>query len=789
MPDEKRSQHVLEIAGSVAGRYAGKLFHDSGAEVVQLLTETDPASSTPGPLDTGKKSETFASKPSARAKQLENWLEWADVVIESAAPKPLIRQVPAAGFPHLIRLEISPFGDTGPYAGYQSNAFTDEAFGGQLYLNGESHREPLGRPGCLSHHQAGLYGFIGALAALRARNTQGQGQRVAISHFEGMATLHQHTLSMWSHGGYVLKREGNHQPGLWHPAGVYPCQDGYVMLVLSSSAHRDGFLVAADIPEILADPRFADDLALSQNKRAFDEALGPWLMTQTADEIIDLARRSGTPAGKVASPLEALENPQLEARKFWKEWQGLKSPGQAFRIEARSHAGLPPHPGESSRPRTPLKDPELGASPLEGIRILDLSRVWAGPLAGRVMADLGADVIQIEAPDSRGGRETPPGLGPISHLFPDDEVGERPWNRIGSLNKLGRNKRSLTLDLKKEEARKIFKQLVSEADIVLENFRPHVMPQLGLGFDQLLALNHSLIYTTISGYGATGPDADRAALGPVIEAESGAAFLLGYPDSGPYRSGVAWADPMAGLHAVAATLTALQERSRDTNPMGRYVEVSMLESTLAVLGETLLGAQREERNPQRRGNRGSSHTPQGVYPCQGPDRWLALSIEDEAAWRALCSCAGLTRWSHLTGREREQQADEIDATLAEWTQSQDALKLEAELQAVGVTAAAVRNARDLYHDPQLARFHFWADTRHPEAGRHREPGCPIRLEATPVSYRRPAACLGQHNTEILSQILGADPALIKRLEEDFVLTEEPPLTGSGPAPPVVEPPN
>ena len=322
-----------------------------------------------------------------------------------------------------------------------------------------------------------------------------------------------------------------------------------------------------------------------------------------------------------------------------------------------------------------------------------------------------------------------PGLGPISHLFPDDEVGERPWNRIGSINKLGRNKRSLALDLKQEEARNIFKALVAEADVVLENFSPRVMPELGLAFEHLLPINPALTYTAISGYGNTGPHKNRVALGPVIEAESGAASLLGYPGSGPYRSGVAWADPMAGLHAVAATLMALNDRASDTQPTGRYVEVSMLESALAVLGDQFVESQIKQED--RNGNRDFEPVPHGVYPCNGKDRWLALSVESDEAWRALCGCAGLAHWSALSGSDRIEKKESIDAALAEWTKSEEPLALEAKLQSAGVIAAAVRDASDLVDDPQLSHGPFWTRLSHPEAGPHTQPGCPIRLEKTP----------------------------------------------------------
>ncbi|MFP6641726.1 MAG: CoA transferase [Myxococcota bacterium] len=782
MPKPIRDLHILEVEGSAAGGYAAKLFADRGAHVMKLPMAADrPGQRTTNGtttkngsisryLDVGKDIQPTGHTHQDDSGTLREWLAWADVLLESSAPDPLVPLERSSDFPHLVRVRVSPFGSSGPYARYRSNAFSDDAIGGHLYLNGESDREPIGRAGLQSHYQAGLYAFIGALAALRARDMIGRGQIVDVSHFEGLVALHQHTVTMWTHGHHILMREGNRQPGIWHPAGIYPCKDGYVMLALVAHSHRDRFLTVAGIPEILIDHRFANDLTVGQNKEAFDQAILPWLLTHTLEEIIAVGRESRTPAGRVASPLQVLEDPHLETRGYWKESGGIRVPGRAFSIAEAKDPHAPPKKAEPS-----VRAPDTcRTGPLEGLCVLDLSRIWAGPLAGRILADLGADVIAVEAPEARGGRQAPPGLAQITHLFPDDEVGERPWNRIGSINEFYRNKRGITLDLKQPDAKRLFEELVRAADVVLENFSPRVMPELGLGFDRLRELNSSIVYTAISGYGSSGPDRDRLALGPVIEAASGASYGIGYPDTGPYRSGVAWTDPISGLHAVAATLCALHERQSESQPVARYVEVPMIESMVAVMGEQLMDAQRQGADPVRQGNRHPERAPQGVYPCGGQDRWLAISIEEDSEWQALCQCAGLDTWKLWTDPERRKRHDEIDEALAQWTRDADPMALEARLQSAGVIAVAVRDARDLCQDPQLAARKFWADTEHREAGRHTQPGCAIQLSETPISYRRAAPCLGEHNEEVLRELLGIGDPELERLRGSGILTDSPP---------------
>ncbi len=795
---------VLEIAGSVAGAYAAKLFADHGAELVKVEPlQGDPARSQGEDwggtgtlfayLNTSKRSLVLDLVGERGRDELWQWLERADVVIESSAPDPLDPVTLHQPDARLIKTYISPFGSTGPYARYRSNEFTDDAIGGHLYLNGEPEREPITRPGHHSEYQAGVHAFIGSMAALRAREQTGRGQTVEVSHFEGMVSLQQHTSVMWTHARHVLTREGNSQPGFWHPVGVYPCRDGYVALALPAGAFLEPFLAAAGLSELLADPRFGDDLSRGRHKREFDAAITPWLKEHDAAEIVRLGQEVFAPVGPVPTLLELLGDEHLKARGYWtsvgKEWP-LLYPRGPFRIDAHEPVLAPPPAlGELERGTVVDREPARAASsgetskvaatlesgPLEGVRILDLTRVWAGPLAGRLLADLGADVIIVEAPWARGERDVSEDAPAISHLYPDNQLGERPWNRVGGYNKLARNKRGIALRLDDPMGRELLEELVRVSDVVLENYSPRVMPQLGLGFERLSELNPHVIHVAMPGYGSWGPSRDWVAFGPLIESGAGLSRLMGYVDSGPYRSGIAWPDPVSAINAVAATVIALWDRQADPEQRGRSVEVPMIEAMTTFLGEEFLAAQVRGTQAPRIGNRHPARAPQGCYPCAGEDRWIALSITSDDEWRALCELAKLEpSFARMSLQDRARHHDVIDRALRDWTRAREARATMRELQQHGVVACSVSDARELVEDPQLAARDFWVELEHPDAGCHPMPGIAIRLSETPATFRRPAPCLGQHNAEILHGLLHLDRARLDELAAAGVIAEIPP---------------
>jgi len=734
-------------------------------------------------LDRDKQLEVAGPDPDDRRRALAHWLAWADVSIESAAPGPLLPRPEPERHPRLVRVRISPLGTTGPLAGWRSGPLVDEALAGHLLLNGHPAHPPVARPGRLADYQAGLHAAIGALAALRARDATGHGQTVEASHLEGLVALHQHTITMWTHDGHRLRRQGDRQPGYWHPTGPYPARDGHVVLHVAGQAARDRLFAAIDRPELALDPRFADDVAVAHHKDALDTCLVAWTRARSAEEIVDCLQAARVAAAVVRPATAVLADSHLAARHAFVDTGDLRVPGAPFRISriarAQASEGSGPDDAAPTATRRAASAHGLADGPLTGLRVIELGRVWAGPLAGRLLADLGADVVAVEAPDARGGRTAPPELGALTHLFPDGVVGDRPWNRIGSVNALLRNKRSITLDLRRPEAHAVFERLVGRADVLLENLGPALRERLGVDVARLAPLRRDLVVTSISGFGEHGPDAGHVAFGPVVEARTGVAHAMGRPgDAGPGRSGIAWPDPLAALHAVAGTLAAL--RARDAARPGeaaraRHVEVPMLESALAAVADLLVEAQRTGTDPPRRGSRRPGRAPQGVYPCAGEDRWIAISVEGDEAWRGLCAVLGIDgELAALDGPARAARHDALDAAIAARTHREDCTALATRLQAAGVEAGALADARDLCASPHLAERGFWVALAHPEAGARPEPGAAIRLDATPATYRRPAPLLGEHGRAVLADWLGADEAEIAHLEAIGVLVDAPP---------------
>ena len=783
---------VVELAGSPAGAYCGHLFCLVGAQVTVISgSEADgPGTVRDEPwewwLHLGKR-RAVSEAPERAAAELA-----PDVVIVSAAPGPLPSPDPAARWlPEVVRVELSPFGSTGPYAGWRSTDLTDVAISGHALLNGSPEREPLQGPPRQPAYAAGVFGFIGALAALWVRPARGAGQRVEVAHHEVMAALHQFTLLRHTHNGDVLRRLGNRYAGPGQPIGWYDCLDGAVSLVVPRDDQLERLLAVADLLHLLAVPGIGSTYDLMHHPTLLDTHLRPWLATQPVAEVVERLQEVRVPASPVNRPLDLLDDRQLVARRYWHRsripaagdggagpshpgsGETVLVPGPPFRLAWRGAAVSPRASPRAEVPVASVVDPHEG--PLAGVRVLDLTRVWAGPLAARILADLGADVIRVEAPWGRGPAGVDTSSVMATRYYPGNDPGERHWNRIGFENKYALNKRSVALDLTHPGAKAALETLIGEADILIENYSPRVMPHLGLGEDRLQELNPGLIYVTMPGYGRGGPDADRVAYGPMIDGHAGLSSLMGYEDSPGWKGGVAWPDPVAGIHAAGAALAALLARRADAGRRGLTVELSQLEATVHMVGDAVLSAQLTGRNPEPPGNRHPCFAPQGVYRTAGHDRWLALSVTDDAAWAALCREAGLpAEVVGLSGPDRQTRAAQLDELLAAWAAPLDAHEAATRLQDAGVAAAPVADAAQVLADPHLTARGFFVPVAHPEAGTHPWPRLPVVLSATPATIRRPAPLLGQHNSEVLTALAGLDESTLAGLRADGAVADRPP---------------
>ena len=409
------------------------------------------------------------------------------------------------------------------------------------------------------------------------------------------------------------------------------------------------------------------------------------------------------------------------------------------------------------------------ALPLAGIRIVDLTMVWAGPFATKLLADLGAEVIKIEGPARTD-------LTRILTI-PATREFARPFDASRYFNEYNRNKLGMAIDVQQPAGKQIVRDLAARADVLIENFRPGVVDRLGFGYDELSKVNPRIIVVSLPGFSSYQPEASLPAYGPNIEQMGGLAYLNGYVGGPPHKSGISYGDPLAGLGGAAAVLLALLQRERTGK--GQKVEVSQRNLLLAMIGDALTACQLGTA-PGRAGSRNASYAPQGTYPAGtrdgAPPRWVTLSVVTDDHWQALCQVmdrpdlAADPGLATVTGRMRDH--DRLDAEITAWTSGRPADAAAAALQAAGVPAAPVMAPADLSADPNLLARDFFRTLPHPEYGQIRVTAPVWRFAGHDLGVRT-APTFGEHNREILAGLLGYAQADIDALERDGVLADEP----------------
>jgi len=405
--------------------------------------------------------------------------------------------------------------------------------------------------------------------------------------------------------------------------------------------------------------------------------------------------------------------------------------------------------------------------PFDNLRVLDLGRVWSGSLVARLLGDFGAEVIKIEGPAGRGD--------PTPEDMPEKDPGERPWNRSGFFNDLNRNKKSLYLDLSMQEGRKIFKKLVAVSDVVVENFTPRVMKNFNLDYSVLKKIKEDIIMISLPAFGATGPYRDFIGFGNTIEPVAGITALSGYPDDPPHPLGMISGDVLAGLHGAGGIMVALWHRMETGE--GQFIDLSQAETATCTIGERILGYQMNGTIPTRQGNRHPSMAPHGCYSCKGEDMWVAIAVGTDTEWKSFCEAIGNPHWTgderFASQNSRRHHQDSLDELINQWTSNLDHYTVMHLLQKAGVACGSVLTGKEILADPHLKERKFFTETTHPEAGTHLYAGTPIRLSRTPAEFRKPAPCFGEHNDEILGNLLGFSTDVINRLKKEKVVCDRP----------------
>ena len=404
----------------------------------------------------------------------------------------------------------------------------------------------------------------------------------------------------------------------------------------------------------------------------------------------------------------------------------------------------------------------MSRPPLDGIRVADFCWAWAGPYGALQLAHLGADVIRIES----AKRLCPSRLIPP---WPDNESGV---NRAGYFNQYNQGKRSLTLDLKAPEAIDIAKTLVSKSDIVMNNFASGVMEKLGVGYDVLRRIKPDIIMVSLPGYGTSGPEKDFVSYGPPQVAQSGLSALTGYVGGPPMMAGFSYGDPNGGVHATFAVMAALLHREK--TGQGQYIDLSQWEAAIMLLPEALMDYSMNGTQPERMGNRDPHMAPHGVFRSKGDDRWVSLSVRDEAEWQRLCEVMGQpelssdARFATLAARKENEAA--LEEMVTAWTQERTADEATQALQSAGIPAYPAVDAIDMVNSPHVGSRDYFVELEHPEVGTRRHMGIPWTMSRTPCEIRRPAPCLGQDTDAVLTEIVGLSQDEIAALRERDILT-------------------
>ena len=784
---------VLDFSAGIAGPYCTKLLADAGADVVKVEPPGgDPLRrwSASGADLRGDDGALFrflnGSKRSVTGapgqQEIDGLVAAADLVVQDRSPAMLDPAGARAAHPAVTLVTISPFGSDGPWADRPATEFTLQAACGSTGSRGTPDRPPLAAGGRIGEWMGGSYAAVGGLAAALAARRTGQGETVDVSLLECMAA------TMTTFASVFTSFYGVDPPDT--PAfrtielpSIEPTSDGWVGFCTIPAQMFQDFLVLIERFDLLDDRELLSIDGRWQRREEFVEMVHAWTEKRTTDDIIEQASALRIPVAPVCDGETVLEQEHFAARgTFVENPAGFLQPRVPYRIsgspapEMRPAPALgstdagevdwPPRPvlGTTDRAEAQIAVPRTdGGLPLAGVRVADFTAFWAGPAASHALACLGADVIHVESV------QRPDGM----RFTTTQRGGDRWWEWCPVFHGANTNKRSITLDLNREEGRDLALRLIAGCDAVVENFTPRVMENFGLGWDEVHEANPRAVMVRMPGFGLDGPWRDRTGFAQTMEQVTGMAHVTGFAD-GPPIIPRGPCDPLAGMHAVVALLVALDERDRTGE--GRFVEVTMVEAALNAAAEQVVEWSAYGNLLGRHGDRGTTAVPQGLYPCRGEERWLALAVETDAQWKALVAVLGRPAWAAdaalATVEERRAAEDELDAQLASWAADQDVRDAVERLSSAGVPAEEVVSGPGMSLNPQLLARGFFETVEHPVVGTHAYPGLPFRYGDSRSWLRAAAPTLGQHNEDVLAD-LDVPPSELEGLRDRGVIGDKP----------------
>jgi crotonobetainyl-CoA:carnitine CoA-transferase CaiB-like acyl-CoA transferase len=781
---------VVDLSTWIAGAYCTKLLADGGAEVIKVESpEGDPlrrwsasgavvSPDTDGALfnflNASKQGGVVEDASAESLASLERLLASADAAVWSRGSSVAEHATLAPGeilgrHPHLTVTAITPFGLDGPWGDKPATEFTLQAWSGAVVglARGRPDRAPVFVGGQIGEWVAGVFGAIGTLAA--SRRTEPGGELVDVSMLEALAmTLTYYPVTFNDQLGRPMRKKR-----FVPTPGVGAASDGLVGLGCGTGQQWLDFCAMVEHPEWMEDPK------LFLDRTSLGPTIDGWIGAHTVEEVLDLASAFRIPNAPIAngSNVTAIEHFRERETFVVNPRDGAVNPRPPFRLGAGRlrPPTAAPRLGRDSideiarrgmPPRTP---PAAGptALPFAGLRVLDMTAFWAGPLTGHLLALLGAEVIHLESASRPDGARLVGGVPQTEEQF---------WERGPIFAALNTNKKGVTIDFRDPRGLDLVRRLIATCDVVVENYTPRVLDQLGLDYETLKADRPDLVMVRMPGFGLDGPWRDLSAFAFVIEDASGLTWLTGHPDLLPFEP-YTIGDPNAGLHALFGLMVALEHRANTGE--GGLVEAAMVDAGLNVAAEQVIEASAYGALLARDGNRGPTAAPQNLYQAAGPDEngrddsWVAIAVATDRQWDSLRIALAEPEWavdpSLATAAGRVRAHDQIDTNLGEWCRARTADEIVELLWDAGVPVGKVTQPHRQPDLPQLAFRNFFEELEHPVIGRSRYSTMPMTFSRrTGPIHERHAPLLGEHNEEVLGG-LGLSKSEIDALKAEGII--------------------
>jgi crotonobetainyl-CoA:carnitine CoA-transferase CaiB-like acyl-CoA transferase len=716
----------------------------------------------------------------AALERLQVLLVRADAVVWSRGSR--LTELPALApdairlaAPHLTVTSITPFGLQGPWSDRAATEFTLQAWSGGIVGlgRGSADRPPVFVGGQVGDWLSGVYAAIGTMVARTRGLRDGPGELVDLSMLETLVLCLTYYPVTYTD---MVGRPFRSGRSVVTP-GVEATSDGFVGVGVGTGQQWHDFCVMVGHPE------WMEDRSLFASRAHLQPEIAAWMAQHTTAEVLELAAAFRIPHAPIGNGATIPATDHFRARRsiVRNPRDGFDEPDRPYRFDPPLLRAPEPAPrlGEhdGGRGDSPAADVSVRATaatgplPLHGLRVLDLTSFWAGPLCTHVLAMLGADVLHIESTARPDGTRL---LSGVRFSEPDW------WEQSGIFAGLNTDKRSVTLDLSADRGRELLRRLIATCDVLVENYTPRVLEQMGLDVDAVRAIRSDVVMVRMPGFGLDGPWRDDPAFAFVIEDAAALTWITGHPDQNPV-SPYCVGDSNAGVHALCGLLLALEHRRRSGE--GVLVEASMVDAALNVAAEQVVEHSAYGALLERDGNRGPTAAPQNLYltadaDAEGVrDEWVAIAVADDDQWLALCDALGRPSWAMdptlTTAAGRHQRHDAIDLHLSSWCDARRGDEIVECLWAAGVPVAKVMQPHDQATLPQLQFRGFFEEVERAVTGTARHSTLPIRFSRGPhCVHRRPAPLLGEHTDEVLRD-LGVSDDEMTELEDQGVIGRVP----------------